>query len=211
MGQKFIVFPRFFLAFGWRNIESEAERKTFRQIRFVFSPIEDKLCTGKREEKQNQSDVFSDETVFLFCGSADTMRKLVVYFPSFCSHRFELGGTSGFAHRYQSIHFTRLWFIDRFYFKKTRNTKAKWVSRCSHSGSALAECRRRRWPSTDRVPLPACSCCSMMKATFRVENIVGVPLTHFDAVDNFPSRFLINHREAECKLHSHGGSNDEWR
>lgn len=50
----------------------------------MFSPIEDKLCTGKREEKQNQSDVFSDETVFLFCGSADTMRKLVVYFPSFC-------------------------------------------------------------------------------------------------------------------------------
>lgn len=144
---------------------------------------------------------------FSFCGSVDTMRKLVVYFPSSCCLR--LGGTSGFAHRYQSIHslHTSVIYRPRCYFKKTRNTDAKWVSamitlrKCargmSSAGGDLRPFARMF------VLLP------MMKATFRVENIVGVPLTHFDAVDNFPSRFLINHRGAECKLHRHGGSNDE--
>lgn len=157
MGQIY-RFSSLLLVVRWRNIESEAERKTFRQIRFLFSPIEDKLCTGK--QKKNQSDVFSDEIVFLFTGSVDTMGKLVVYFPSSCCHRSELGGTSGSAHRYQSIHFTRLWFIDRCYFKKTRNTEAKWVSRWwSHSGSALGNLVG----GDLRVPLPACSCCRWWK------------------------------------------------
>lgn len=153
MGQKFIVFPCVFVAGSGEEISKVMLKgKLFRQIRFVFSPIEDKLCTGKRRRERNQS----DESVFLFAGVSTRWGNLLFIFLLLAAFGW-VAQVALPTDINQFIRFTRLWFIDRAAISRRQETPMRSGSaRWSHSGSALAECRRR---AATFVPLPACSCC----------------------------------------------------